>query len=559
MRGLTRFFPALMWSVSILCPVLLKAQNSDAPKNVSNTYFLKNCTLVSQPGVINRGHSVIIRDGLIAETGPGVRQPFDAQVISCDSLYIYAGFIDPYSNTGITKPENKERPKAKDPGNPPSDVAGIMPDLNAATLFNPSDKSVEEMRSAGFGISHTLPHGLMLPGQSSIFLLGDGPADRMLVRTASAQNFQFEVSRGVYPSTIIGVMAKFRDLFKNASQGLAYEEKYKINPAGLPRPDQSRETKALYPVVSKSVPLYFLAQHTKDVHRAFAMKEELGFDMVLAEVRQGWHYADKIKAQNITTLLSLNIPEPEKKDSTAKTTDVSKEKESFEKKREESRQNYLTQASLFEKKGIRFAFSYKNVKTGDIHKNIRTLIKNGLSESYALAALTTHPATILGISSMAGTVEKGKIANLVITDKPIFDEKSRIKHVFVEGKKYDMASQSKKPEVTKEKADPISGTWSYTVETPETPQKGKIIISKSGEIYKVTVKDETNSATDYEGMDVSGKEKNKLSFYINTSLDGNVKVDFSLSFEDKLFTGSVNAGHLGSYEIKGEKVAKPEN
>lgn len=559
MTVLLRFFSATALSLSLLCAYSVKAQNSDAPKNVSSTYFLKNCNLVSQPGTMSRGLSVVIRDGLIAEIGTGIRQPFDAQVIVCDSLYVYAGFIDPYSHTGIARPENKERPRAKDPGNPSPEAAGIMPDVNAVTLFNPSDKSVEEMRTAGFCISQSVPHGLMLPGQSSIFLLGDGPADRMLLKSASSQNFQLEVSRGVYPSTVIGAMAQFRDLYKNASLGIEYEEKYRMNQTGLPRPEQSREIKALYPVVKKAMPLYFMAQQTKDIHKALAMKKELDFDMVLAEVRQGWHYADQIKAQNITPLLSLNIPETEKKDSTAKIAEVNKEKESFEKKREESRQNYLTQAALFEKKGIRFAFSYKNVKPQDIQKNIRTLIKNGLSETYALAALTTHPAAILGISSTAGTVEKGKMANLVIADKPVFDEKSRIRHVFVEGKRYDMAIPAKKPEIPKDKADPMTGTWSYTVETPDTPQTGKIIIGRAGDSYKVTVKDETNSETEYEGFDVASKDKNKISFSINTLLDGNVKVDFSLNMEEKSFSGSVNAGHLGTYEIKGDKVVKPEN
>lgn len=551
-----RFF---LLSCTLLLSCGLSGQNSDAPKMISGAHFLKNCTLVSQPGNTLKGNNVLIRNGLITDIGTHIVPPFDALVINCDSLFVYAGFIDPYSHTGIIKPENKERSRVQDPGNPPNETAGITPEVNTSTLFNPGEKSVEEMRTSGFCISQTVPYGLMLPGQNSLFLLGDGPADKLLIKSGSGQNFQLEVSRGVYPSTIIGAMAKFRDLYKNASLGLSYEEKYRLNPAGMPRPEQSREIKALYPVVSKSVPLYFLSQYTKDVHKALALKSELGFDMVLAEVKQGWHYADKLKSQNIPVLLSLSLPEEIKKDSTAKSGETAAEKEGFDKKREESYKQYLTQASQFENLGIRFAFSYKNVNRSDILKNIRTLIKNGLSENYALAALTTHPAQILGISGIAGSVEKGKMANIVVTDKPIFDEKSKIKYVFVEGRKYEMAEKPKKQDGGKDRQDPLAGSWSYVVDTPDMAQKGRITITKSeAGGYKVVVKDETNSATEYEGKNVTAVDKNQLSFYIDTDLAGPLKVDFNLTFETSGFSGAVIAGQLGSFNVKGEKLGKPE-
>ncbi|MFZ1748823.1 MAG: hypothetical protein WAU01_01465, partial [Saprospiraceae bacterium] len=175
------------------------AQNSDSPKLLSNVYYLQNCFVVKQPGTILSGQSVIIRDGFVSEVGPGLNIPFDAQVIKADSMYVYAGFIAGYSNTGIAKPENRERPKITDPGNPPNDVAGITPQLEATDFFKSSDKSVTEMRTAGFGISHIAPRGLMLPGNSAIYLLGEGSNDKLLVKAGTNQNFQLEANRGSYP------------------------------------------------------------------------------------------------------------------------------------------------------------------------------------------------------------------------------------------------------------------------------------------------------------------------------------------------------------------------
>ena len=95
-------------------------------------------------------------------------------------------------------------------------------------------------------------------------------------------------------------------------------------------------------------------------------------------------------------------------------------------KKKKSHDEYVSQAAMFEKQRINFSFSTLDTKSKDIRSNILRMVKGGLSENGALAALTTNPASLLGISAMAGTVEQGKIANIFITDKPYFEEKSKI-------------------------------------------------------------------------------------------------------------------------------------
>jgi len=568
---------ALSCLILLICLLsnFLSGQNSDAPKQLSRTFYLKNCFIIPQPGSLLSGQNVIIKDGFISEIGTVLKVPFDAQIVKADSLYVYAGFIDAHSNTGITKPENKDRPKIQDPGNPPNDVAGITPQVSGSDLFKSGDKSVADMRSAGFGIAQVSPRGLMLPGQNSIFLLGEGANDKMLLKANTAQNFQLETNRGVYPSTSIAVLAKFRDLYKNANITGMHEEKFKLNPAGLSRPDYNKELMALYPVTIKKMPLYFVAPRTKDVHKALSLKDELGFDMVLTEVKQGWHYLDRIKKSNIPVLLSLELPEEEKKDTKKEGESAEKkdsiaskevkkevkeeknpEKDGFDQKKEASIKQYLEQAGLFEKQGVKFAFSFMTVKTADIRKNLRKLLQNGLSENYALAALTTHPAQILGISHLAGTVEKGKIANLVITDKPYFDEKATIKYVFVDGQKYEFVDKPKKTESKPSESGKLIGSWSYTVEIPGSTRKGKIIIKKDSGEYKVTVIDDSSPSEEDSAADVIVDGK-KITFNITTDMGAPVKVDFDLNFEDKSYTGSISVGQFGSFPIKGDFEGDP--
>ncbi|MBK8052215.1 MAG: amidohydrolase family protein [Saprospiraceae bacterium] len=559
------------------CPQSLFAQNSDAPKLLSNTYFLQNCFVVKQPGTILSNQHVLIKDGIVADIGPAIKPPFDAQIIKADSFYVYAGFIDAYSNVGVARletgnarPEGRgERPRVQDPGNPPNDVAGITPQIQASDVFKSSDKSVSDMRAAGFVISHVAPRGLLLPGQSGIYLLGDGSNDKMLLKSPVAQTFQLEVNRGVYPSTSIAAIAKFRDLYKNAAIAGAHEEKFKSMPSGgLTRPNYAKELTSLYPVTVKKMPLHFIAPRTKDVHKALSLKDELGFDLVLTEVKQGWHYIDRIKKSNVQVLLSLELPEEEKAESkkdTAAAKEVKKEikkeqnpeKDQFDKKKLESIKEYLSQGSVFEKNGIKFSFSFLNAKPSEIKKSLRRLIENGLSENYALAALTTHPAQMLGISNLSGTVEKGKIANLVVSDKPYFQEKSVIKYVFVDGKKYDYSEKPKKQESKSSESSKIAGLWSYTVEVPGSVQKGKIKISKNQDEYKITVTDDSSPDKNDPASDVN-VDGTKVSFNIMTNLGQPVKVDFALEFEDKSYKGSVSVGQFGSFPIKGDLESDPK-
>lgn len=584
-----RQLPVLLLAGCVF-PFTISAQNSDEPAEISRTFYLKNCTVVRQPGVQLAGQSVIIRNGLIAEVGPSLKVPFDAQVVETDSMFVYAGFIDAFSNTGVPKPEQRDRPKVTDPDNPPMDVAGITPQLIAADAFKPTDKSIGDMRAAGFTMSHVAPRGLMLPGRSSLMSLSDGDTDKLTIKKTVGQTGQFAFTRGVYPSTVIAVISKFRELYKNAAIAGGHEEQYKINPAGLQRPDYSKEVLALNPLTKKQEPLFFTAPKIKDLHRALALKDELGFNIVLTEVKQGWAIADRIAKSATGVLLSLDLPEEDKKqekkekageeksdekkgDKEEKAKEEKKEEkksekpevkspeqEAFDTKKEQAYKAYLSQAAEFEKKGVQFGFSYLDVKTGDIKKNVRRMIESGLSEKAALTALTTYPAGLLGISAIAGTVEKGKLANLVVTDKSYFDEKSSIKYVFVDGKKYDFADKGKKKKEDNGKDDTgsLAGTWTYEVEVPGQSQGGKLKVTPESGTYKILVANDSDPGADREAKDVL-VDGNSLTFTLDVDMNNiPLKLEFDLTLDKKTFKGSVAVGQFGSFPVKGEMIDGPK-
>ena len=307
----------MLWIVLAIfgCFQFATSQNSNDAKEVTTTYYIKNAFVVQKPGTVLSNTSILIKDGMIKGVGPNISIPFDAEVIDADSMYVYAGFIDACSHAGIGKKENKDRPRVDNPGSPPKDLAGITPQYTVRSAIGEKlDKSMGEMRALGFGFVHVVPRGRMLPGQGSVLSTGDLKPAQSIVRENVSEFAQFKSARGMFPATTIGVMSQFRDLIKNATYSNNYKKAYALNPTGLDRPKQSEELAALYPVVENKMPVFFYAPKVKDVNRALILQKELGFNMILTGVRQGWPLMSSLTATRNPIVLSLKLPEEIKED-----------------------------------------------------------------------------------------------------------------------------------------------------------------------------------------------------------------------------------------------------
>ncbi|MDX2247370.1 MAG: amidohydrolase family protein [Bacteroidia bacterium] len=560
-------------------PQVLPAQNKAAElPPVTKTFAITHVNVISSPGTLLEDVTVIIKNGLISDVGKNVPIPGEAETISADSMFLYAGFIAGLTHTGIPRPEGNaqsqgdNRPPRENPVNPPADVAGIQTDQKVIDLFDANEKSIAGMREAGFTIAHIVPRGKMLPGSGAIVLMREGKSGELILRKNTAQFSQFTGASGVYPATLLGVMAKWKELYHQASLGLEHETIYEKNPVGVTRPAYEAYIQAFYPVVKKEQPVIFKAENVLDIQRAMSLQKELGFSLMLAEVKQGWDLTSKIKSQNVPVFLSLELPkeiagkkpEEAKKDSAAKEMSlVEKEKAELEKKQLEAYHLHVSQAAAFEKAGVPFGFSMLEAKPKEALSQIRTMIKNGLSEDAALAALTTSPAKLLGISNVTGTVEKGKIANLVLTDKPLFEEKSAVKYVFVEGKKYEM---NEKPAGGKSSASAdvlkvVAGTWNLVISPPQmSALTGKLVIKNEGGSLSGNISHESPEETITADLDAVESDGKDLRFSYSFDMGGQMAtVEVSATIEDNKFSGTMTVGELGSFPIEGEKEASPEN
>lgn len=577
MKGLSLTLTTLL-SVWYLSTGLAQS-SEEALKPITRTYALKNATIVVKPGQTISNGTVVIKDGLIISAGQNVSIPADAKIIPADSMFVYAGFIDALSNAGIPRPEVRptagggpggggggqgQRQTGLNPGSPPNDLAGIQPELQARNLIKPTEKSIEDLRKLGFTNAHVAPMGRMLPGSSALISLGGTAADNMVLKDNFAMISQLVGAQGLYPNTVIAVMSKFRELYKQAEQAKAHEKMYAANPAGMSRPEVDRSLQAFYPVIDKQRPICFVAPDLKSVYRVLALQQELKFPLILGGLRQAWPLADQLKAQNIPLILSLDLPkmekkEPAKKDTTAKDPEL----ERLEKRRADEMKLYESQAATFAGKSINFGFSTMNAKTADIREALRRMVKAGLKEDQALAALTTTPAAMFGVAQSLGTVEKGKIANLVVSKKSYFDEKSQIRYVFVDGTIYEFEAEAparagagggpagaRGGAAAPSDLSKFLGKWNYEIDAQGTVYKGTLsLVDDGGKIG--------GSWTGADGQSKSlsspALKGNELTFSSTVNMGQELPLDFAITFDGTKFSGKVKVGDYGAFPIEGSK------
>ena len=437
------------------------AQEANPHATITKTIALTNVNLMVKPGDLIELGDIIIEDGLISAIGKNLTIPAGTKVLEGDSLYAYPGFIGGFSHMGIPAPKSSNNRngqsgnnRVKDPGNPPNDVAGITPDQTARDHIKMEDGSIGKMRALGITAAHVAPRKGMLPGKGVVTSVAGESVNDMIIADNTALAASLTGARRVFPATIIGVMSKFRELYLQSAQLADHMEKYEANPSGMKRPEMDEVLEAIVPTTKKEIPVYFKASDLKSIYRVLQLQKDLGFDLVLTEVKQGWPLIEQIKQKNIPVLLSMDLPEEKKskKKKEEKAEEKTDEQKALEARKAASVKAYNAQAAEFSKAGIDFGFSFSEVTAKKVKGNLRTMIKHGLSEDAALKALTQTPAKMLGVDNIMGSLEKGKMGNLVVSNQPYFEEDSSVKYVIVEGQVFEYEVKPKKKEKGKEEA-----------------------------------------------------------------------------------------------------------
>lgn len=428
---------------------------------VTRAFALCNATIVQSPGRVMDHATVVVRNGLIVAVGQNVHIPPDAEVIDGESLVVYAGFIDCLSTAGVVIPApTRDAPTPQDPGEPPRSMAGIQPERDVRAFFSTTGPGIDSLRSAGFTIAHVVPSGGMLPGAGAVVSLGGDSAHTVIVSERSLVA-AFAPAHRVYPSTSMAIMATWRNLYRKAAEVIAEAEAYRASPLGRRRSPVDPTIEAFVPVLGGTKRVFFITSDVLELYRAVRLRNELNFSMVVAGLRDPRGALDALKRERLSVILSLDLPRGQDGESDSGRSfadsavdreadthnaiderrvhdfkDIERERRHLENDRISARRELYTFPARLAAESIPFSFGTMGARPGSIRSTLSALVRLGLSPDKALAALTTEPAALLGLGASAGTVEVGRMADLVVTDGDYVTDSTRIVMVIVDGVRY---------------------------------------------------------------------------------------------------------------------------
>jgi imidazolonepropionase-like amidohydrolase len=396
---------------------------------------------------------------LIEAVGADVAVPADAWVIEGDGLTVYPGLIDALSTFGIPEaapvvangggrggfPAQQPQPApatpaAPAPANPPARGPEDRPYttswVRAADLVRPTDRRIESARAEGFTTAITFPPRGIFAGQGAIVNLAGENAGDMVVLDNAGQYVTFVTSPGFgggFPNSLMGVIAYVRQIYLDAEHYRLAKQFYNAHARGTPRPEYDRALEG----VLDSPRVLLPATRRIDVDRLLRFAGELHLKALLYGLPTGYRSADLLKKANASALVSLRWPE-KARDSDPDEIDTLNVLE--------LRDQAPSTPAVLAKNGVKFALYSGGIdRRADLIRAIKRALDAGLSQDDALRAMTLSPAEIYGVSDRLGSIEKGKIANLVVTKGDLFQDRTEVKYVFVDGVKFEPVEEPPPP------------------------------------------------------------------------------------------------------------------
>jgi imidazolonepropionase-like amidohydrolase len=400
--------------------------------DVPDVYAIRGARIVTAAGAPIDSGTIVMRGGLIDAVGASVTVPADARIIEGAGLTVYPGLID----LGNTKAAEEATPQQPQNVRTTAELERwkrallMKPQARAADVVKVDDPELTKLASAGITSVLAVPSGDVISGQSALVNVVAPPEEPQIgniveprrglvvVKTPVALHVSFpsqpRAAGNAYPQSLMGVIAFVRQAFVDAQHYAAH------------RTSDDPALAAMQPAIERKMPVAFEANQTREIRRVLRLAKELDLAPILTGGRGSKDVVADLKSQNVRVIYSLNYP-------TRPRTLAPEADEPLEALRD--RADAPKTPAEFAKAGVTFAFASAGLaEPKDFVKNASKAVTAGLAEDAAIRALTLNAATIAGVADRLGSLEKGKAANLIVTDGNLFDEKTKITRVFVGGR-----------------------------------------------------------------------------------------------------------------------------
>jgi imidazolonepropionase-like amidohydrolase len=425
-----------------------------------NAILLTNAKIVASPDRTLDSADMLVRDGKIVEIGVHLAVPPDAEVIDCKNKYLYPGLIDAY----VEFPTSSEAPPAV------SWNASVQPHRSLSNQLKPDSGKLQALRKSGVTVVLAAPDNGIFKGQSCIITTAEKPLETTLLKANVFQHIRLlpeRQARGSYPSSPMGAVALVRQTLLDANWYQQALQAFEANPA-IQAPDVNVSLAALESVVRGRQTTIIDGPNDLYALRAHRMAKEFSLKAVIRGSGREYRQLDAMVATGRTFIVPVDFPKPPEVDTLAAAIDASLQSLMHWHLAPEN-------PGRMEKAGIDFVLSSDTLASpNELLPNVGKAIERGLSEATALAALTTRPAKLLGVDHLTGTLQAGKLANLIVTDGPLFNAKTKILETWVAGNRnaWSEAAQTD-----------LRGTWKLTLAGETEPKQ--LELKLSGTLDKV--------------------------------------------------------------------------
>ena len=421
----------------LLGPAVLFGASSAASSG-TEAYLIRGATVHTMAGRDIENGSVLIRDGKIVGVGKNLSAPKDAKLIEAKGLQVYPGMIDAGTEIGLIEVNAVRETQDM------NEIGRFNPQLVALTAVNPSSEHIPVTRVNGITTVATMPQGQLISGQVSLIHLDGWTTDEMGIKARAALHvrmpfLQIGGGRRFVPDDEPGggsiggsnysearrnfekQVADLNDFFESA-------RRYKLaKQAHAPDFREDLKLDSMIPVIDGIEPILVTAIREREIRDAIAFADSQKVKIILCEAPEAYKVIREIKAHDIPVILGPVFALPMDED--------------------DPYDRAFTTAADLDKAGIRFAFASLSGGASLASRNLpyqaAQAVAFGLPHDDALKALTRNAAEIWGVANQIGTIEEGKLADLIVTDGDPLESRTQVRNVFIRGKLVDLNNRQK--------------------------------------------------------------------------------------------------------------------
>lgn len=401
-----------------MMPIFAMAQiDGEFIKPRSGKFLLQNATIHTITKGVLENASVLIEDGKILQVGTSVAAD-GAEVIDCNGMVIYPGMIDGGTSLGLVEVSSVAETVDY------AEIGNVTPNMQALTTVNPNSEAIPVTRVSGVTTVMAVPQGGLFPGTAALInLVGYTPDQMYAGAKAVVMNFPNSVRRGRWDRRSDDEIKKETEKALKDANDLWQKAKtyHELKEKGAEL-DYYPEMEQLAKVISSELPLMIEVNAAKDIQNAIKWIEDKDVKFFFSGVSEGWRVADELAEAGISVITGPVQALPTRQSDRYDTP--------------------YANAGKMAKAGVKVA-----IRTNDA-ENVRNLpfhaayaAAYGMGKEEAWKAVTINAAEILGVADQLGSIEEGKMANLIVATEDPFETRAQIMHVFINGYRIPLSNR----------------------------------------------------------------------------------------------------------------------